>query len=137
MKKEKPVRLESPPCGIYRLSRTIDNPAGDQRVRHQFWRRPCWPVGQKFVIGPFDDGLAASPDVVVLHAVGSNDCLAFIEPNKARLDLIVPYLEPIALDCLENVLLALNVAGITPARVVHELHARGLLTLDTLLELLK
>jgi hypothetical protein len=126
----KPEIIPSPPIGLYVLTKDVDNPDGDLRVKHRYWRRSRWAKGQKFVVEVWEPEV--SPDLVVLRPAGGYDFLAFLKPNEAKLGLVVPHLEPLPLDTLAHVMLLVRESGLGPESIIRILHAEEKLTLDDL-----
>jgi hypothetical protein len=121
--------IPAPPHGIYILKQDIINPYGDRRHKHNYWRRPMWLKGQKFAIEFFDKEIA--PGAECIRPIGGYNQLLFVSSYKDRLNLIVPNLEKVPDESLDEIMLAgKELDGISYKRVLDYLVESGCVSLN-------
>lgn len=121
-----------PPVGVYVLTEDVENPLGDHRCRANFWRRPTWKKGQKFVVEPLEPG----SDRHIIRPISMHAALTFTTVNEAKLNLLLPFLRPVPSDTFDDALLACRECGLGPEGILARLHAQGKVTVADLVALL-
>ena len=118
-------------AGIYRLTKTINNPKGDKRCGPKYWRRPEWKEGDRFLILPYEDPgkpMCRTPTgKMILEPLAGDRPQVMI---GGRLDevsfLILPHLELLP-ESLESIL---AVTGWSARTVLADLLQMNYITLD-------
>lgn len=111
--------------GLYRLTRDITNPQGDKRCSLDYWHRPTWLMGDRFLVEPFD----GEEDHPVIRPLGRVVCpaLTFTKHNACVLGLLLPALESDG-ETLASVLLLAHTSGTS---VLTRMLAAGVVDLET------
>lgn len=123
--------IPAPPHGIYILTKTVKNPRGNHRCKHETWKLLEWKKDSKFVIEYYDPELL--PGAEMIRPLNHYHALLFAEGHRPVLDAIVPHLERMEEKTLEQILLAgKTMSGVTPTQILTHLLDSGDLSIITI-----